>query len=324
MEALGNLTLDPGSSPTIFTSTANTEQNRFLQLINSSAFPSASGLKAGGILVADNFSFANPGKNDLIVKGNVGIGTASPQSPLSVQIPGLAGYGLTHTGGTVTVGTFVDISGGWLGTRSNHPLHFFTNDSAAQMTLNTNGRLGIGTTSPGARLQVDAGNNAGVLANSQGNAVIGLSTGPGFAAVYGENTSNSTGFGVYGKGTTGYAMFAEGNAGQSRDKGGFVKAMVYVNGNGTILRCYNGQTGSSSGNCGFTVTRTSPGLYFIDFGFQIDDRFYSVSVDSIPPFAGVNFDPLNSTTLAVDTFQIDAISEFDSGSSDRPFMIIVY
>jgi len=31
-------------------------------------------LKAGGILVADSYSFANPGKNDLIVKGNVSVG----------------------------------------------------------------------------------------------------------------------------------------------------------------------------------------------------------------------------------------------------------
>jgi hypothetical protein len=240
-----------------------------------------------------------------------------------VQIPGLVGYGLTHTGGAVTVGTFIDSTGGWLGTRSNHPLHFFPNDSGAQMTLGTNGRLGIGTTNPGARLQVDAGNNVGVLANGQGNAVIGLSTGPGFAAVYGENTSNSTGFGVYGKGTTGYAMFAEGNAGQSRDKGGFVKAMVYVNGNGTILRCYNGITGSSSGNCGFSATRDvnlSSGAYIVNFGFRVDDRFWSATVDSGSDGVSVSV-ILNS--LSVNSLFI-SVRNLDNDLTDRPFMLIVY
>jgi hypothetical protein len=70
LHVTGNLTLDTGDSPVVFTGTANSEQNRYLQLINSPAATSASGLKAGGILIADSYSFANPTKNDLIVKCN--------------------------------------------------------------------------------------------------------------------------------------------------------------------------------------------------------------------------------------------------------------
>ena len=47
-----------------------------------------------------------------------------------------------------------------------------------------------------------------------------------------------------------------GNVSQNRDKGGLVKAMVYVNADGTILRCYNGITGASTGNCGFSISNT--------------------------------------------------------------------
>lgn len=36
---------------------------------------SSSGLKAGGILIADDYAYASPSKNDLVVKGTVGIGT---------------------------------------------------------------------------------------------------------------------------------------------------------------------------------------------------------------------------------------------------------
>jgi hypothetical protein len=80
LHVTGTLTLDTGGSPVVFTGTANNEQNRYLQLINSPAFTSASGLKAGGILVTDGYNYADPGKNDLIVKGNVGIGTPSPEA----------------------------------------------------------------------------------------------------------------------------------------------------------------------------------------------------------------------------------------------------
>ena len=36
-------------------------------------------------MVADSYAYANPGKNDLIVKGNVGIGTATPGAKLDVN-----------------------------------------------------------------------------------------------------------------------------------------------------------------------------------------------------------------------------------------------
>jgi hypothetical protein len=66
----GYLTLDTGDNPLLFTGTGNVENNRYLNLINSPGLTSASGLKAGGVLVSDSYAFANPGKNDLVVKGS--------------------------------------------------------------------------------------------------------------------------------------------------------------------------------------------------------------------------------------------------------------
>ena len=71
----GNLILDNSGNPTIYTGTGGTELNRYLVLANSPTLGTGSGLKAGGILIADSYAYANPGKNDLIVKGKVGIGT---------------------------------------------------------------------------------------------------------------------------------------------------------------------------------------------------------------------------------------------------------
>lgn len=88
---------------------------------------------------------------------NVGIGTNSPAYPLTVQTQG-GQFGLAHTDGDVTlasyIGTFQGALGGWLGTRSNHPLYFYTNNSAQQVTLAQNGNLGIATINPLAALHI--------------------------------------------------------------------------------------------------------------------------------------------------------------------------
>lgn len=112
LDVRGNLTLDPGVNPEIFTGTGASELNRYLILLNSPNLQSASGLKAGGVLVSDDYSYASPGKNDLIVKGNVGIGTpAVPAAKLHVVSAGAGvqavlgespnGYGVVGTNAAV-------------------------------------------------------------------------------------------------------------------------------------------------------------------------------------------------------------------------------
>jgi hypothetical protein len=87
---------------------------------------------------------------------NVGIGTTTPPVKLSVQTS-TGNYGIIHTDGNITLGTYIGNGEGWLGTKSNHPLTFFTNNSNEQMTLLPNGNFGIGTISPLAKLHI-AGN----------------------------------------------------------------------------------------------------------------------------------------------------------------------
>ena len=77
------------------------------------------------------------------VGGNVGIGTTTASEKLTVQTP-TTNYGLVHTDGDVTVGTFVGGSsefGGWFGTKSDHDLHFFTNNGPPRMTITSSGKL---------------------------------------------------------------------------------------------------------------------------------------------------------------------------------------
>jgi len=91
---------------------------------------------------------------------NVGIGTMAPNFRLTVKT-GTSSYGLIHTDGTVSVGTFVGGStgGGWIGTRSNHSLSFFTNDGGAAMTLETSGFLRLNNVAAGGQLSLCLGNS---------------------------------------------------------------------------------------------------------------------------------------------------------------------
>jgi hypothetical protein len=74
-----------GGSYTFFGAVDNVEHNGYLELINSTVRASAWGLKAGGLLVSDTYAYANPGKNDLVVKGKVGIGTPEPVKNLHIR-----------------------------------------------------------------------------------------------------------------------------------------------------------------------------------------------------------------------------------------------
>jgi hypothetical protein len=85
LHVAGSLILDPGKSPILFVGNSTANLNRYLQLVNSPQKSTAAGLKTGGLLVADSYAYANPAKSELIVKGNVGIGTNNPQAKLDVQ-----------------------------------------------------------------------------------------------------------------------------------------------------------------------------------------------------------------------------------------------
>lgn len=104
---------------------------------------------------------------------------------------------------------------------------------------------------------------------------------------------------------------------------GLPKAMIYVNGSGSAISCYNGVTGQSTGSCGFTVQEApgSVGVYNIDFGFNIFNRFISLTAEyGASQNKGANFKFVATTRVDVWTFFTDLRS--DTARSN--FMIIVY
>jgi hypothetical protein len=354
LDVRGNLLLDPGANPIVYTSSASGEQNRFLQLINSPSTPNASGLKVGGLLVADSFGFGDPGKNDLIVKGNLGLGLSAPISKFHLfgsantvspfrgltidqtvnagsQTNGYAMSVMTTTGGVTSTNFLIDslgntgvgtaspsarfhvvrsgdfqlrldnpASGGgfWnIGQADNSflsgggKLVFVPNtinSTNAAVVFTNAGKVGIGTTAPTQQLHVNSasGNAAALVQTPSGSfAQYQLQSGATNPWILGTQNDFANNALLFRNGSTDLVKIQpNGDVMQPRDKGGFVKAMIYVTEEGLIDRCYNGLTGISltagtaTTGCGFTVFASDLiGYYYISFDFQVDDRFFSVT-----------------------------------------------
>jgi hypothetical protein len=104
-------------------------------------------------LVTDSENqWESDGSNIFRNTGNVGIGTSSPQYPLHL----LGGVGVSwhveRTGGALLRGT-ANLNDASVGTQNNTALRLVTNN-AVRMHVGTDGNIGIGTVSPGARLHL--------------------------------------------------------------------------------------------------------------------------------------------------------------------------
>jgi endosialidase-like protein len=145
LDVRGNITIENGGDPVIYTTTAGSEQNRYLHIINSPSYPSGAGLMLGSILVADTETYASPARNNLIVKGRVGIGTPSPTSGNLDVEGGIHGH---NTGSAGVVGDSTCCDGilglstngvGVRGSSSTSYAGFFSGD------VNVTGTLHYGT-----------------------------------------------------------------------------------------------------------------------------------------------------------------------------------
>jgi len=73
-----------------------------------------------------------------------------------------------------------------------------------------------------------------------------------------------------------------GNTQQSRTAGGMVKAMLHFSpfNGGRIISCFNSTLSGAAATtppCGFLFGILGTGDYLFDFGFEVDDRIYSVT-----------------------------------------------
>ncbi|MEO8072880.1 MAG: hypothetical protein ABI686_06505, partial [Acidobacteriota bacterium] len=213
------------------------------------------------------------------------------------------------------------------------------------------GNLGVGTTAPTTKLQIKTVSGDYGLTQTDGAITVGSYVGGSSSGATGGwlgtlsnnkllfftnggqasmtvDTNGNVGIGTI---TPQAKLHVAGNAVQDRDKGGMVKALLYVAGDGTIQRCYNGVSGASTGNCGFSVTGGSSGNYTINLGFQVTDRFLSATAHGVFVGIGVpitttgadfrfsSFPNANPNEVIIDTFRTDT-----GETRSSPFMLIVY
>lgn len=260
--------------------------NRWLMFANGSP---ESGGNAGSDFQLDAYNDAGLGiANHLFVKratGNVGIGTPTPST--------------YNHGGTNKI---VEIQ-----------------NPAGAVNSQAHAILSTGSTGAGSSI----GSVTWAVPNTAGaekRAALVASNIEGSAA---SSVTSSLTFWTTNAGAIGQRMkiTPEGNVTQPITSNGLVKAMIRVDpflpAAQYITRCYNGITNSSTGNCGFTVTRSSPGNYSVDFGFPINNRFFSVTPGTSRLTASISAPSFNSAFVIL-------YNPLFNANEDGIFHIIIY
>jgi hypothetical protein len=153
----GSITVD-NANPSITTGAGASELGRYLRITNATGLATPAGVKAGGLLVADDFNFASPSKNDLIVKGKLAIGGVFPggnthavavtgtlnASALYINNQLVVSSQWTTTGGAITYPGAVGIGTSLASNPNNYALS--VNGKFNASTMHITGAVGIGTT----------------------------------------------------------------------------------------------------------------------------------------------------------------------------------
>jgi hypothetical protein len=179
---------------------------------------------------------------------------------------------------------------------------------------------GIGVYGENQSRSVGGDGMLGYAHTTSGNGVHGINDASTAVGVYGENSATN-GYGVYGHAPNGYGFATDSNVSQARAMGGWVKAMAYVSSSGRILRCFNSTLNGSQATtvpCGMTLTSYGVNDYVMDFGFQIDDRFLSITGTKGAYFVGCLDDQCGDTSTQV------TITGYGDNGFSEPFSIIVF
>jgi hypothetical protein len=163
--------------------------------------------KTNGDLI---FGTNNTEKLRITAGGLVGVGTSSPGSVLDVR-------GEIRGGNGTIIGCISYSTRAEIGSISNHNLGFITN-TTTQMLLDTSGRLGIGTTSPGYTLDVrPTGLGLARIGSQDNQAGLYISSGNGTSPFINFSTSTSTlRATIYAGASSDDLIFATGASGTER------------------------------------------------------------------------------------------------------------
>jgi len=169
---------------------------------------------------------------------------------------------------------------------------YIADETAGQtrMVITTDGSVGIGTTNPGAGLELRGTGlqtQQRITDNTSGNSLVLQGGAGGNMKITGYNYTTNTAVPLY-LSTDGANTVMNSGGGNVLQPGagyGLPKAMVFVLANGVISRCYNGVTGVSmtggttGSGCGFatSILQADGPKYGVNFGFSVSSRFASLT-----------------------------------------------
>jgi hypothetical protein len=204
-----------------------------------------------------------------------------------------------------TNATFADLA-----TNATNSINAFTATSATTATNAANAEK-LGNILPSGYARINAVNPGDFLAT--GN--LSLGGGPGSNG----NLSMDGNLSMAGN------LSMNGNARQSVNANGLIKAMLVIrSGPLAVVRCYNGITDSSTGTCGFIISNPLEGVFRINFGFPVSNRFVAVTAEYAATVStnnsGANYRFFDDTSVEVFTFA--AGNSEDTGR--RNFTLIMF
>jgi hypothetical protein len=195
-----------------------------------------------------------------------------------------------------------------------------------RMAISTSGLVGINNTNPQAGLDIRGTgfqSQQRITDNTSGNSLVLQGGAGGNMKITGYNYNSSTSVPLH-LSTDGANTVVGGNAVQVAGGLGLPKAMIWVNTNRLINKCYNGINGVSATNagqtaCGFTVSVVNPFETRVDFGFPVNNSFFALVVRASTSASGGVF------TLG-EASAIQSVNQIvvDIDEESRAFQVIVY